>query len=85
MPVGVYPAIDGSCVVAHGYGDYVSKRGYGCPLTLELHEGRLRLKQILEDLGDRGWGQDRLRQETEAEVESTRTEVVEVRTIPHES
>lgn len=44
-----------------------------------------RLKEILEDLGDLGWGQDRLRQKTTAEVDRVRTEAVEVRPAPVDS
>jgi len=43
VPVGICTGRDGLIVMAHGYGDYGSCRGYGSAVVIENYEGSLRL------------------------------------------
>lgn len=41
--IGAVQARDGLFIMAAGYGDGASARGYGCPVIIEMYEGELRV------------------------------------------
>jgi hypothetical protein len=50
LPVRVVANESAISIFPEGYGDFGSAEGHGCPVFLELHQGRLRLV-VFADIG----------------------------------